>query len=182
MTNLSTTEQAGLIRSFGELSMPVDTLIVDTGAGIDLNVQAFSSACQTVVVVLCDEPTSITDAYALIKVLNARCGIKKFELLANMVDSEAQGRALYGKVCRVSDRFLDVHLGYLGAIPRDIYLRKAVQQQGPVVQLYPRSPSAKALNKLARDLDRKFVGQANYGGLGFFVERLIQGGGAELGA
>lgn len=182
MTNLSTAEQAGLIRSFGELSMPVDTLIVDTGAGIDLNVQAFTSACQTVVVVLCDEPTSITDAYALIKVLNARCGIKKFELLANMVDSEAQGRALYGKVSRVSDRFLDVHLGYLGAIPRDIYLRKAVQQQGPVVQLYPRSPSAKALNKLALELDSDFVGQENYGGLGFFVERLIQGGSSELGA
>ncbi|MFK8047082.1 MAG: MinD/ParA family protein [Halioglobus sp.] len=182
MTNLSPTEQAGLIRSFGELSMPVDTLIVDIGAGIDLNVQAFSSACQTVIVVLCDEPTSITDAYALIKVLNAQCGIKKFELLANMVDSDAQARALYGKVCRVSDRFLDVHLGYLGAIPRDNYLRKAVQQQGPVVQLYPRSPSAQAFGKLATDVDREFLGQESYGGLGFFVERLIQGGAAELGA
>jgi len=182
MTNLSPTEQAGLIRSFGELSMPVDTLIVDIGAGIDLNVQAFSSACQTVIVVLCDEPTSITDAYALMKVLNAQCGIKKFELLANMVDSDAQARALYGKVCRVSDRFLDVHLGYLGAIPRDNYLRKAVQQQGPVVQLYPRSPSAQAFGKLATDVDREFLGQDSYGGLGFFVERLIQGGAAELGA
>lgn len=182
MTNLSATQQAGLIRSFGELSIPVDTLIVDTGAGIDLNVQAFSSACQTVVVVLCDEPTSITDAYALIKVLNSRCGIKRFELLANMVDSDHQGRALYGKVCRVSDRFLDVHLGYLGAIPRDNYLRKAVQQQGPVVQLYPRSPSAQAFSKLAAHLGRELAGRGDCGGLGFFVERLIQGGGAESGA
>jgi len=178
MTSLSNEQQASLIRSFSDLAMPVDTLIVDTGAGIDLNVRAFSSACQTVVVVLCDEPTSITDAYALIKVLNTQCGIKKFELLANMVDGESQGRALYGKVCRVADRFLDVHLGYLGAIPRDNYLRKAVQQQGPVVQLYPRSPSAQSLKKLAADVDSDLLGQANHGGLGFFVERLIQGGGS----
>lgn len=173
MTNLSTSEQAGLVRAFGELSFPVDTLIVDTGAGIDLNVQTFSSACQTIVVVICDEPTSITDAYALIKVLNKECGVKRFELLANMVDSEAEGRQLYGKVSRVADRFLDVHLGYLGAVPRDVYLRKAVQQQGAVVQLYPRSQSAQALLKLADNIDASFTTQPTSGGLGFFVERLI---------
>ncbi|HDY83288.1 MAG TPA: MinD/ParA family protein, partial [Halieaceae bacterium] len=153
MTNLSTPERAGLVRAFSELTLPLDTLIVDTGAGIDSSVLTFSSACQTIVVVICDEPTSITDAYALIKVLNNKCGVKRFQLLANMVDNESQGRQLYSKLNKVAERFLDVHLGYLGAIPRDGYLRKAVQQQGAVVDVYPRSPSAQALLKIANKIE-----------------------------
>lgn len=182
LTNLTGHQQAGLIRAFSELTFPVDTLIVDTGAGIDLNVQAFCSACQTVIVVICDEPTSITDAYALIKVLSKECGVKAFQLLANMVDSEQQGRQLYDKLGRVADRFLDVHLGYLGAIPRDDDLRRAVQQQGAVVQLYPRSKSARALAKLAADLDTNTGPLQGNGGLGFFVERLIQCREQEIGS
>lgn len=178
MTKLNTSEQAGLISAFSELAFPADVLIVDTGAGIDLNVQTFTSACQTVIVVVCDEPTSITDAYALIKVLNRECGVKSFQLIANMVSSETQGRQLYGKISKVTERFLDVHLGYLGAIPLDEYLRKAVRQQRAVVQLYPRSESAMALTKVAKHLNHEFVPQSGNHGLGFFVERLIHYHGA----
>jgi len=176
MTSLTSQQQAGLIRAFNELTFPVDALIVDTGAGIDLSVLTFTSACQEIVVVICDEPTSITDAYALIKVLNRECGVKRFQLLANMVDDDRQGRQLYDKVSRVADRFLDVHLGYLGAIPRDDYLRKAVQQQNAVVQAYPRSQSAQALTKLAKTIDNNSNPHQTPGGLGFFVERLIHYG------
>jgi len=176
MTSLTSQQQAGLIRAFNELTFPVDALIVDTGAGIDLSVLTFTSACQEIIVVICDEPTSITDAYALIKVLNRECGVKRFQLLANMVDDDRQGRQLYDKVSRVADRFLDVHLGYLGAIPRDDYLRKAVQQQNAVVQAYPRSQSAQALTKLAKAIDSSSKPHQTPGGLGFFVERLIHYG------
>ena len=176
MTSLTSQQQAGLIRAFNELTFPVDVLIVDTGAGIDLSVLTFTSACQEIIVVICDEPTSITDAYALIKVLNRECGVKRFQLLANMVENDRQGRQLYDKVSRVADRFLDVHLGYLGAIPWDEYLRKAVQQQSAVVQTYPRSPSAQALVKLAKAIDNPSSSPQSPGGLGFFVERLIHYG------
>jgi flagellar biosynthesis protein FlhG len=176
MTSLTSQQQAGLIRAFNELTFPVDALIVDTGAGIDLSVLTFTSACQEIIVVICDEPTSITDAYALIKVLNRECGVKRFQLLANMVDNDNQGRQLYDKVSRVADRFLDVHLGYLGAIPRDEYLRKAVQQQNAVVQAYPRSQSAQALVRLAKAIDNPANVHQSPGGLGFFVERLIHYG------
>lgn len=176
LTSLSSQQQAGLIRTFSELSFPVDTLIVDTGAGIDLSVLTFTSACQEIIVVICDEPTSITDAYALIKVLNRECGVKRFQVLANMVDNNAQGRQLFEKVSRVTDRFLDIYLGYLGAIPRDDYLRKAVQQQNAVVLAYPGSRSAKALSKLAETVDVNFSSESSPGGLGFFVERLIHYG------
>ena len=180
MVKLSPQQQAGLVRAFSELTFPVDTLIVDTGAGIEPAVLTFTSACQEVIVVICDEPTSITDAYALIKVLNKECGVQRFQVLANMVDSETQGRQLFEKISRVADRFLDIHLGYVGAIPRDDYLRKAVQQQSPVVQSFPRSQSAKALSNLAKTVDKQFRPQQSSGGLGFFVERLIQHGSSSL--
>jgi flagellar biosynthesis protein FlhG len=176
MIDLTEVQQAGVVRAFSELTIPVDTLIVDTAAGIDSSVRTFASACQDIIVVVCDEPTSITDAYALIKVLNRECGIKRFQLLANMVGSEAQGRNLYSKISRVADRFLDVHLGYLGAVPRDDYLCKAVQRQGAVTQLYPRSPSAQAIRNLARTIEDSFTENHSVGGLGFFVERMIQAG------
>lgn len=176
LTSLSAQQQAGLIRAFSELSFPVDTLIVDTGAGIDSSVLAFTSACQEIIVVICDEPTSITDAYALIKVLNRDCGVKRFQVLANMVGNDNEGLQLFEKVSRVTDRFLDIHLGYLGAVPRDDYLRKAVQQQNAVVQAYPSSRAAKALVRLAEKVDRTFIPESSPGGLGFFVERLIHFG------
>ena len=174
MTNLSATERAGLICAFSELSVPVDTLIVDTAAGIDGSVLAFSSACEVVIVVVCDEPTSITDAYALIKVLNRECGVKQFQVLANMVDHDAQGRQIYGKLHRVADQFLDVHLGYLGAVPRDGYLRRSVQQQSAVVERYPRSHASRALQQLAMKIGVDTRPAHGGGGLGFFVERLVQ--------
>jgi flagellar biosynthesis protein FlhG len=174
MASLSRQQQAGLIQAFSELSFPVDALIVDTSAGIEPGVLTFSSACQDIIVVICDEPTSITDAYALIKVLNRECGVKSFQILSNMVDDDAQGRQLFEKISRVADQFLEVQLGYLGAIPRDDFLRKAVRQQDAVIQLYPRSKSAQALTRLASTVAAGFKSDACHGGLGFFVERLIQ--------
>ncbi|MEQ8516421.1 MAG: MinD/ParA family protein [Chromatocurvus sp.] len=173
MASLNAQEQAGLVRAFSELPLAVDTLIVDTGAGIDPAVLTFTSACQEIIVVICDEPTSMTDAYALIKVLNRDYGVKRFQVLASMVENDLQGRQLFEKLCRVTDQFLDVHLGLLGAIPRDEYLRKAVRQQRAVLLEYPRSPSAQAFSGLAQRVRDTFRPQAAGGGLGFFVERLI---------
>jgi len=172
MASLSTVEQAGLVRAFSELETPVDTLVVDTGAGIDSTVLTFTSACQDVIVVLCDEPTSLTDAYALIKVLNRECSVKRFQILASMMDDAVQGRQLFDKLCSVTDRFLDIHMGYLGDIPRDDYLRRAVRAQRPVISEYPRSESARAFRSLT---DRVLALPANQtaGGLGFFVERML---------
>jgi flagellar biosynthesis protein FlhG len=175
MASLTAAEQAGLVHAFSELRQPVDTLVVDTGAGIDATVLTFTAACQEVIVVICDEPTSLTDAYALIKVLNQRSGVKRFQVLCNMVDEDLQGRRLYEKLCRVTDRFLDVHLGFIGSVPRDDYLRRAVRAQRAVVAEYPRSESAKALLAVARRVADLPV-QPSGGGLGFFMERMLKHG------
>lgn len=173
LADLSTQELAGLINTFSELSFPVDNLIVDTGAGIDSTVLSFASACQEIVVVVCDEPSSLTDAYALIKVLNKEKKVNRFQILANMVEDDAQGRDLFQKVSTVTDRFLVAHLGYLGHIPWDDYMKKAVQKQRAVVELYPRSKVAVAFKQLVDQVD-SFSGSQNGGGVSFNVGKLAK--------
>jgi len=174
LAELSTLENAGLIQAFSELNHDVDTLIIDTAAGINESVTSFSRAAQGVVVVVCDEPASITDAYALIKVLSLDYDIQHFRVLANQVNSAQEGRDLFNKISRVTDRYLDVTLEFIGVVPHDDYLRKAVRKQRAVVQAYPRSRSAVAFKNLAQKTDKWPVPCAAGGHLEFFIERLIQ--------
>lgn len=127
MAELSFGEHAGLIRAFSTMDRELDALVVDTAAGISGSVCNFAEAAQEVIVVVCNEPTSITDAYALIKVLSREHGVSRVQVLANSVRSQHEGHELYEKLNRVSARFLDVTLGYMGAVPFDDWLRRAVQ-------------------------------------------------------
>jgi len=174
LAELSTVEHAGLIRAFSELNHDIDAMIVDTAAGINESVVSFSRAAQEIVVVVCNEPASITDAYALIKVLSRDYGIGYFRVLANMAGNAQEGKELFGKISRVTERYLDVTLDYIGVIPHDEYLRKAVRKQRAVVQAFPRSRSATAFRNLAQKIDGWPVPSAANGHLEFFVERLIQ--------
>ena len=183
MAELTTLQQASLITAFSELKTPIDTLIVDTAAGISGSVVSFAKACQEVIVVVCDEPTSLTDAYALIKVMSTRHGVSRFQMLANMVKDENQGLLLYDKLLNTCDRFLNVGLGYLGAMPFDDQLRAAVKAQQPVVSAYPRSRAAKAMARIAEKVKAWPAPEHGTGQLQFFVERLFdQAGGAAVAA
>ena len=174
MAEMSPAEHSGLIHAFSEVANDVDVLLIDTAAGISDQVISFCRAAQEVVVVVCDEPASITDSYATIKLLNREHGIQRFRILANMIRSVQEGRELYNKMCRVTDQYLDVMLTYMGGIPYDENLRKAVKSQKPVVEAFPRSRSAQAFNNLAKKTDSWPITSVVNGQLQFFVERLIQ--------
>ncbi len=174
MAELGPAEHAGLVRAFSDIGRDLDVLVVDTAAGISDSVVTFSRAAQEVIVVVCDEPASITDAYALIKLLNREYGMNRFRVLANMVRSPQEGQALYDKICRVTDRYLDVMLGYAGSLPYDECLRKAVRGQKPVVHAFPRSAVARAFKNLANKADNWPVPTDVSGHLQFFIERIIQ--------
>jgi len=174
MLNLSTVEHGGLIRAFSEFTHDVDVLLVDTAAGISESVVTYTRAAHEVIVVVCDEPASLTDAYALIKVLHRYHGVCRFHVLANMTTNAYEGRNLFMKLSKVAQRFLDVSLGYIGAIPQDEYLRKAVQRQQAVVEAFPRSSSAIAFGKLAKKADEWPMPEVATGQMEFFIERLIQ--------
>ena len=174
MTELTPAQHAGVIQSFSELSTPVDVLVVDTAAGISDSVISFVRASHEVIVVVCDEPTSLTDAYALIKVLNTEYHVQKFNVLANMVRTPGEGANLFTKLTRATDHYLDATLEYIGAIPYDDYLVKAVKKQRPVMQSYPQSPAALAFRQLAKKVDTWPLPDSASGRLEFFVERLIR--------
>ncbi|MBT8429302.1 MAG: MinD/ParA family protein [Gammaproteobacteria bacterium] len=174
LAELSPAEHTGLIRAFSELAADTELLIVDTAAGISDTVLSFSRAAHEIVVVVCDEPASITDAYAIIKLLNRDYGHQRFRVLANMVRSAQEGRELFNKMCRVTDRYLDVTLGFMGAIPFDESLRKAVKTQRPVVHAFPRSRVAQVFRSLAKKIETWPQPQGANGQVQFFVERLIK--------
>lgn len=180
MAELTPMEHAGMIRAFSELSHPLDVLIIDTAAGISDSVVSFSRAAQEVIVVVCDEPASITDAYALIKLLSREYGIQRFRVLANMAHSAQEGRELFTKIARVTERYLDVTLDFMGAVPYDDYLRKAIKRQKAVVEAYPRARASMAFKTLAQKADKWPIPTGAAGHLEFFVERLIQSGGNHM--
>lgn len=183
MAELSASQHAGVIRAFSEIGHNLDALIIDTPAGIAESVVSYARAAQEVIVVVCDEPASITDAYALVKLLNREYGINRFRVLANMVPGVMEGRVLFQKLAAVTDRYLDVALDFVGTIPHDEYLKKAVQKQRAVVEAFPRSKAATAFKKLAQKTDHWPLPSTAGGHLEFFVERLImasQHAGSEL--
>ncbi|SDU00297.1 flagellar biosynthesis protein FlhG [Pseudomonas pohangensis] len=174
MVQLSAAQHSGLIQAFSTLSEELDVLIIDTADGIGDAVVSFVRAAQEAIVVVCDEPTSIADAYALIKLLNRDHGISRFRILANMVYTPQEGRNLFGKLTRISELFLDVSLHYLGAVPYDESVRKAVQKQKAVYEAFPRSKSAQAFKAIAQKVDSWPLADSPRGHLEFFVERLVQ--------
>jgi flagellar biosynthesis protein FlhG len=178
MANLSPAEHAGLIRAFSDLYHRIDALVIDTAAGLHDSVVTFTQAAHHVLVVVCDEPASITDAYALIKVLSRDHGVRRFQILANQTRRSGEGPGLFQKIERVCDRFLNVSLEFAGSVPFDDYLRRAVQRQTAVVQSFPASNSSVALKNLAVKADKWSVPYAARGHLEFFVERMV---GARIG-
>ncbi len=169
MVDLSRQEYAAVIRAFDDYPDPPEFLIVDTAAGIADSVLLFSTAADDILVVVCDEPASLTDAYALIKVLARESAVRRFRVVANMVRNADHGQRLFEKLDRVTHRFLDVSLQFCGSIPRDTYVSRAVRRQMGVVDAWPGSPSALAFKKLAAAADTWEESSAAHGRIGFFA-------------
>lgn len=174
LTHLNSREHAGIIQAFSDIGDDMDVLMVDTAAGISDGVMSFAQAAQEVIIVVTDEPTSITDAYAQIKVLSKDYGLFRFRIIANMIKTPQEGMAIFNKLTKVTDRFLEVALQYVGAVPFDDVLKKAVQRQKAVVEAYPRSKSAVAFKSLAKKVDGWPLPSTPRGHLEFFVDRLVQ--------
>mgnify|MGYP001592188862 CR=1 FL=1 len=181
MAELSGPEHAGLVRAFSEMQRPLDTLIVDTAAGIADSVITFSQASQQIIVVVTSDPQSLTDAYALIKVLNRERGVRRVHVLANQVHSAREATEVFENLRRVAERFLDITLHSVGSIPHDDWLKRSVRRQRAVVDLYPASTSAKAFRDLAKTISAWGLPLGASGNLEFFVERLITTGHAASG-
>ena len=173
LASLSAAQHLALVQAFSTLAGRIDVLLVDTAAGIAEGVRQFCQASQDVLIVIRDEPSSLTDAYALVKVLRRDHAVGHFRILANQTRKPGEGEALFRKLERVTSRFLDVVLEYAGEIPDDPYLRTAIREQRPVLEAYPSSPAARAFRALGQKAREWPVPSGPRGNLEFFVERLV---------
>jgi flagellar biosynthesis protein FlhG len=173
LTRLTDEQKLLFLELLDGLETEVDVLMLDTGAGISDTVLYFNLAAHERIIVVTPEPTSLTDAYALIKVLYSKHGEKYFRILVNQASTESMGKSIFAKLSKVADHFLDgLSLDYLGTIPFDTSITKSVIQQKPLLELFPSSPAAKAFVSVAETISRTRP-NVNQGTIRFFWKRLL---------
>ncbi|NVM21143.1 MAG: MinD/ParA family protein [Desulfobacterales bacterium] len=174
LVHLTQGQKLNLLNEFDTLDEDFDIFLIDTGAGISSNIIYFNIAADERIVVATPEPTSITDAYALIKVMFAKYDTKTFKLLVNMVEDAEEAKSVFENLSNAIARFLKgISFEYIGFIPRDGNLEKAVKQQCAVIQRYPESASSRGFSELARRLLASSVNGAHDGNIKFFWRKLM---------
>lgn len=176
MAELSKGEKLALLDELGEFGGELDFLLIDTAAGIAGNVIYFNVAAREIIVVVSPEPTSITDAYALIKILYNHYGEKRFMLLANMVRNSSEAREVFLKVSNATSHFLNLSIDYLGYVLDDTRVTDAVRRQKAVAEIYPESRASKCLQSIARKLCKLQPEFSECGSLKFFWKSIVDKG------
>ena len=177
LTELDSSQRLFLLNELDTLQDHFDVLLIDTGAGISSNVMYFNFAAMDKVVIVTNEPTSLADGYALIKVLANQYSQKKFKILVNSARSQAEADRIYRHLVIVVDKFLgSLSLDYIGWIPYDKHVSEAIRNQQAVLDRHPESPASKSFVKVA---DRLIVLQerASFDGdVRFFWRKILDCG------
>jgi flagellar biosynthesis protein FlhG len=174
LTNLDNSQRLFLLNELDALHDRFDLILIDTGAGISSNVMYFNYAAMERIVVVTNEPTSLTDAYALIKVLIKEHRQKRFKILVNLARSGSEADRIYKSLSLVADRYLDSpSLDYLGWIPYDRQIPVAVRRQKAIIESHPDAPSSRSIMALAKRLlaEDEIVFE---GDIKFFWRRLLE--------
>lgn len=173
ITRLDAGDRLLLLQQIDELYGMFDVMLIDTAAGISANVLYFASAAHEVVVVVTSEPTALTDAYALMKVLALRHGLRRFLLVVNMASGDGEARRTHAQLARVAERFVGIAVDYLGYVPSDDAVQQSVREQCPVVERVPGASAAHALRLVADGLLARPPTRRPSGGTQFFFESLL---------
>lgn len=152
MANMGAADRARLLSALRCLAAAYDVLIIDTGAGLTVNTVEFASVADEVLLVATSDPTSLRDAYAMAKVLHRRNGVERMQFVASQVRNDVEGMEVYGRLQTIVDRFLTLDLDYLGCIPRDDMVQRAVASGEPYMVASPRSYAARATELLVKRL------------------------------
>jgi len=174
LSELTPHQKLNLLAELDKLEQTVDVMLIDTAAGISSNVMYFNTAAQDIMVVVSPEPTSITDAYAVMKVLHTKYGECHFKLLVNMVKSPAEGKEVYRKLSAAADRFLNISIDDMGCIAQDKYVRMSIMEQRSVVDLYPWAEASKGFFSLAKAVCDWPPNTHLKGNIQFMWKRLMQ--------
>ncbi|MDA8168188.1 MAG: MinD/ParA family protein [Nitrospiraceae bacterium] len=173
LTSLDEFQRLRIMEEFDTFEGDIDLLIIDTAAGISENVAFFCVAAEEVIIVTSPEPTALTDAYALIKVLCTRYQEREFDVLVNSAKNSDEALAIYKRLLVVTERFLNVSLNYIGYIPFDNHVSRAVRAQRAFAELYPDSPASRQITEIAGRIMEP--GGKIKGTLQFFIGNLLSG-------
>ncbi len=179
LTQLSDEQKMRLVQALEPIEEMFDIVLIDSGAGIGDNVLFFVGAAQEAILVVSPEPTSLVDAYATVKVLSQQAGVGTFNVIINPVVDELAARGVFQKLTAVTGKFLEAKVRHLGYVPRDENLHRAIMAQRPVCEMFPSSPSARAIVAIADRLlgDKAGAGLPPVrleGGLKFMWQRLFR--------
>lgn len=175
LTQLTFEQKIKIIQELESLDENYDIFLIDTGAGISDNVTFFCSAAHDNIIIVTSEPTSIADAYALIKVLYKEYGEKNFRIVINNIKNHKEARETFRKISLVTERFLSLSLDYLGFLPYDEKIKDAIVSQKPYVNLFPTSDFSKKLSDIAKEILNRDVNLFK-GGIQFFLKKALTTG------
>jgi len=175
MAELSSLESIEIIRSFSTLTEDIDIMIIDLASGISSQVIEMTHASQDILVVICNDPASLMDSYAVIKILHQKYGRDRFGVVVNKARSTQEGYDVFSHFQEAIAKFINVSMHYLGHVPQDDYVNIASRERSPVVDKFPASDAAMAFNNLCHGINHWHQDSTVSGGIHFFFERLIQG-------
>ncbi len=172
-TRLDSHHKIRLLNALDSMHDHFDFVLIDTEAGISENVTYFNTAAQEIIVVTTPEPTAITDAYALMKLLSTQYHEKKFNLVVNQIRTEEDALDVYRKLTMVSNRYLDISIDYLGSIPEDRQMVESIRKQKIIGELNPESNISKAFKQLATRICTEPPQSTPKGNIQFFWNKLL---------
>lgn len=173
LAELSRGQKLYLFNELNDLNEEFDFMLIDTAAGITANVMYFNMAAKEIIIVISPEPTSLTDAYALIKLLYQGHDEKRIMLLANMVSNAEEAMQVYQKVGRATEHFLGLKVEYLGYILRDDKVGDAVRRQKPFTEIYPQARASQCINAIAKKIYSDTNCIYNKGSIKFFSDAMF---------
>jgi len=176
-TRLESEQKRRLLDGLDSMNNHFDYVLIDTEAGISENVTYFNTAAQEILIVTTPEPTAITDAYALMKLLSVQYHEKKFNLLVNQIRTEDDALDVYKKLTMVSNRYLDISIDYLGSIPEDRQMVDAIRKQKVISELLPSCKISLAFSQLASRICAEPPQASPKGNIQFFWNKLLKIGG-----
>lgn len=172
-THLDSIQKVHFMEEIDLLHDRFDVVLIDTEAGISENVTYFNLAAQLIIVVTTPEPTAISDAYALMKLLSTRFSEKRFKLIVNFVKSENEALDVYHKLTLVGNRFIDISIDFLGGIPQDKRFTDSVRKQKTLVELFPKIKPSLAFAEILENIEINPDKQAPKGSMQFFWKNLL---------
>jgi len=176
LSDLTDEQKTRMLTALDLLIDSVDLFLIDTGAGISSNVMHFNSSAPEIMVVVSPEPTSITDAYALMKVLSLDYSRKHFKLAVNLARSSREAMEVYKQLELVADRFLNIEIEYMGHVLIDENIRKGVRLQKVVSEIHPDTKASRCFASLAKKIFESRPSNVPEGDTNFFWRKLVRNG------